>query len=204
MLAGVQLTKLEPAGLAAAAEVQSRAFYDDPAFEFTFPDEEMRRERLPWLMKAGLAYGIRFGHVDTTTGAMLGHAVWLPPRATSVTLEQLNTVGFADAPAQMGEQALARFGAFMAVASASHERLVPEPHWFLMILGVDPPLQGQGIGSALIQPMLTRADAESLRCYLETTKVRNVDFYRNHGFQVRDEADVEGELHVWMMVREPR
>lgn len=72
-----------------------------------------------------------------------------------------------------------------------------------MILGVDPPLQGQGTGSALIQPMLTRADAESRRCYLDTTKERNVAFYRKHAFAVRGEADVEGELHVWMMVREP-
>ena len=200
----LQLTQLAPADLAAAVDVQSRAFFDDPGFVFTFPDERSRIERLPWVMQIGIACGIRFGHVDTTAGRMLGHAVWLPPGATSVTPDRLNEVGFADAPQRMGEQGLARFGTFMAVGSAVHERLVPGPHWYLMILGVDPPFQGKGVGSALIQPTLSRADADRLPCYLDTTKQRNVWFYEKHGFRVRHEEDIEGGLHVWMMVREPR
>lgn len=207
MLTDLRLTRATREVLLEAAALQGRAFFDDPAMMFTFPDEAGRRARLPWLMQVGIACGLRLGHVDTTAGTMLGHAVWLAPGATSVTPDVLNDSGFADAPGRMGDAALARFGAFMEAASEAHERLMPQPHWYLMILGVDPSFQGQGVGGALIAPTLSRADADGLPCYLETSKERNLIFYRKHGFEVRGEAKiVDGgdSVHVWMMVREPR
>src|SRR5260221_95631 len=71
--------------------------------------------------------------------------------------------------------------------------------------GVDPPYQGQSIGGMLIQPVLARADAEGLPCYLETENPRNVPFYQKHGFKVMSEDEVTNcRLHVWSMLREPR
>lgn len=188
-----------------AGEIQGRAFFDDPAFIFTFPEDAARRERLPWLMGIGVGYGRRFGHVLTTAGRMLGHAVWLPPGETSLSEERMGAMGFDQAPARMGEDALKRFGEFMALMSMHHEEIVPTPHWYLMILGVEPERQGQGIGSALIAPTLARADAAGLPCYLETAKERNLVFYRRHGFEVRHEENIPGGgPKVWMMVRQPR
>lgn len=207
MLTDLQLTRATHDVLAASAAVQGRAFFDDPAMVFTFPDDAGRRERLPWLMQVGIACGLRLGHVDTTAGAMLGHAVWLPPGSTAMTPEVLNDNGFADAASRMGDASLARFGAFMDAASEAHERLMPGPHWYLMILGVDPSFQGQGVGTRLISPTLARADADGLPCYLETAKERNVVFYRKHGFEVLHEADVVDagdRLRVWMMARQAR
>ena len=207
MITGLELTRTPVDALAAAAAVQGRAFFDDPAFTFTFADDAERRRRLPWLMQVGIGCGLRFGHVDTTAGSMLGHAVWLRPGQTHVTPEMLEAMGFGEAEERLGEKALARFGAFIETGSEAHERLMPRPHWYLMILGVDPPFQGRGVGSTLITPTLARADADGLPCYLETSKERNLAFYRRHGFDVRHEADVvdgRDRLHVWMMVREPR
>jgi ribosomal protein S18 acetylase RimI-like enzyme len=204
MFTEVALTRLVEAGLDEAGEIQARAFFDDPVFEFVFPDGNQRRERLPWLMHIGLAYGARFGHVETTAGSMLGHAVWVPPGDGHVTPEKLAEVGFVEPELRLGNEGLSRFGAFMTQIEAAHERLVPEPHWYLMILGVDPPHQGRGVGGTLIRPILARADAEGVRCYLETAKERNLAFYRRHGFEVAAEDDVPDGPHVWMMTREPR
>lgn len=190
-----------------AAAIQGRAFFDDPLFRFTFPDDAERRERLPWSMQLGIACGLLSGHVDTTAGAMRGHAVWLRPGATALTPQMLSDAGFAEAPDRMGEAALTRFEKFMDLTSEVHGRLIPGPHWYLMILGVDPPFQGQGVGSALIARTLALADADRLPCYLDTTKERNLVFYRKHGFEVRHEADiVDGgdSVRVWMMIRQPR
>jgi ribosomal protein S18 acetylase RimI-like enzyme len=102
-------------------------------------------------------------------------------------------------------EALTRFGDFMELMSEHHERMMPEPHWYLMILGVDPAHQGAGIGSALIAPTLAEADAAGLPCYLETAKERNLAFYRRHGFDVRHEAHIPGGgPKVWMMAREAK
>jgi GNAT superfamily N-acetyltransferase len=200
-----ETTLLPSSGVDEAAIVQGRAFFDDPVFEFVFPDGAVRRERLPWLMRIGITLGERFGHVHTTPGAMLGHAVWLPPGNTHLTDDRLAEAGFVDPERHMGEAALARFGAFMEQAATTHDRIMSGLHWYLMILGIDPPQQGRGLGSALIQSTLTRADDAGLPCFLETAKERNLTFYRRHGFEVADEQTIEGGGPVmWSMVRPPQ
>jgi ribosomal protein S18 acetylase RimI-like enzyme len=200
----VTTTLLDPALLDEAGEIQTRAFFTDPLFEFVFADVDERRRQLPWLMRVGVGYGLRFGEVHSTSGIRAGHAVWLPPGDTNMTPERMADVGFDEAEERLSAEALSRFGAFMEHIAPIHERLMPEPHWYLMILGVDPPHQGQGIGGLLMAPILARADAGGMRCYLETAKERNVAFYRKHGFEVREEADIAQGPHVWMMARDPR
>lgn len=197
-------TRLDASLVEEAGELQARAFFIDPVFEFVFPDAGERRRHLPWLMQIGVAYGVRFGEVHTTSGVRTGHAVWLPPGETQMAAERMTEVGFIDPESRLGAVAFSRFSSFMEHIEPTHLRLVPESHWYLMILGVDPPHQGKGVGSTLIRPMLARADAEGRRCYLETAKERNVTFYRSHGFEVGAEDDIPGGPHVWMMVREPR
>jgi ribosomal protein S18 acetylase RimI-like enzyme len=188
-----------------AARLQARAFFDDPLFTWVFPDEAHRRAGLPWLMSVGIGLGLRFGEAHTTSGSMMGHAVWLSPGSTHVTPDRLEAAGFVDPERRIGAAALTRFGTFMEQVAPQHEELVPEPHWYLLILGVDPPHQGQGVGGTLMQPVLTRADGEGVRCYLETAKERNVAFYVRHGFDVMREDVVEGGgPRFWMMVRNPR
>ena len=201
----LQITTLARESIAEAGRVQGRAFFDDPAFIFTFPDEDRRRNGLPWLMQTGVAYGERFGHIDTTAGVMLGHAVWLPPGHTDLSPARMDDVGFLEASRHLKEEELERFGAFIDTMAAAHGRFAPGPHWDLMLLGVEPAFQGQGAGSALIAPTLARADREGLPCYLDTAKERNLAFYRRHGFEVRDEQQVPGGgPRVWALVREPR
>ena len=59
-----------------------------------------------------------------------------------------------------------------------------EPHWYLATLGTAVEQQGKGIGGALMRPVLAHCDAEGMPCYLESSKERNVPFYRRHGFEV--------------------
>ena len=82
---------------------------------------------------------------------------------------------------------------------------MPGPHWYLWGLGVEPSEQGKGIGGALMLPILARAEAEGVPCYLETQNEANVPFYRKHGFEVVSDGEVPKRgLRVWAMVRAPR
>jgi GNAT superfamily N-acetyltransferase len=79
------------------------------------------------------------------------------------------------------------------------------PHWYLAVLGTDPPRQGCGVGSSLLEPVLSRCDAEGLPAYLESSKERNVPFYARHGFEVTKTIDLPGGgPRLWLMWREPR
>jgi GNAT superfamily N-acetyltransferase len=69
---------------------------------------------------------------------------------------------------------------------------------------VEPSELGKGIGGALIQPVLARAAAEGLLCYLETQNESDVPFYPKHGFEVVSDGEVpKCGRRVWAMVRGP-
>ena len=85
------------------------------------------------------------------------------------------------------------------------EQDVPERHWYLALLGVDPDHAGKGIGSALLEPVLAEADKDRLPCYLETAEKSNLAFYEKHGFEVLRHGTGPGTtVEYWTMSRLPR
>jgi ribosomal protein S18 acetylase RimI-like enzyme len=83
-----------------------------------------------------------------------------------------------------------------------HRRLVPYPHWYLQIIGVDPAYRGQGFSSRLLRPVLERIDRERMPCFLETNAGKNVAIYRRFGFGVLSEDKMPGtEVTSFAMLR---
>ncbi|HLK43152.1 MAG TPA: GNAT family N-acetyltransferase, partial [Thermoleophilia bacterium] len=72
------------------------------------------------------------------------------------------------------------------------------------VLGTAPPAQGKGVGSALLAPVLERCDREGVPAYLESSKEKNVPFYRRHGFEVTREIQLPDGPMLWAMWRDPR
>lgn len=189
---------------ARAAQVLARAFMVDPAYSTLFPDQVEREQALQGLFGAVIGYGLVYGLVHTTP-AVEGAACWLSPGNTEVTLWRIlrTGLGLQRAVARFNPQARQDFLATMAHLDEIHKREVPGSHWYLWALGVDPGCQGQGIGSRLIQPVLTQADRDGVPCYLETQTQGNVSFYENRGFKVVSDGLVpDQEMRIWTMLRE--
>ncbi len=75
-----------------------------------------------------------------------------------------------------------------------------DPHWYLSLVGVDPPHCGLGIGRALLQSWLASIDPDGLPSYLETDREANLAFYAKAGFEVVSRLEVLG-TPVWCMRR---
>jgi GNAT superfamily N-acetyltransferase len=75
------------------------------------------------------------------------------------------------------------------------------PHSHFGPFGVEPELQGRGIGSLVLTEYCRRLDAAGEASYLETEKPENVALYSRFGFEVIEEADVLG-VPNWFMWRE--
>jgi GNAT superfamily N-acetyltransferase len=74
-----------------------------------------------------------------------------------------------------------------------------------MVVGVIPARHGQGFGRALLRPVIDRADAEGLPCYLETAQPGNVPFYQKLGFGViADMVEPRSGLRLWTFRRTMR
>ena len=178
-----EITRLREADLPVAAEMLSRAFYDDPLQIYTLPDPDERRERSPALFAAALRYGLLFGEVLANAGGPpAGVAIWIGPDAWDITPERAAAAGFDQLPHTFGAEATERFFTALAAGDAPHRRDVRPDHWWVMVLGVAPEAQGTGLAPALLQPVMDRADAAGQQCYLETANPANITFYEHLGF----------------------
>ena len=183
-----------------ASAVLSRAFVDDPAWVWLLPDRERRERTLPWLFRVG--FEVTDADVWTTGGAVRGCARWLPPGRPAMrvgpTLRALVST-----PLRLRE-ATGRFLAYGRAVETLRARVASGPHWYLAGIGVDPPEQRRGIGSALLEPGLAGAASAGLPCVLLTNAERNLSFYREHGFEVVREGETpSGGPHAWAMIRTP-
>jgi GNAT superfamily N-acetyltransferase len=79
-----------------------------------------------------------------------------------------------------------------------------EPHWYLPLIGVDPARQGQGLGAALMRPVLEECDEVHLLAYLESTNPRNRPFYERLGFEAIGEIKVGDCPPIVPMLRQPK
>ena len=192
------IVPLQRAQLTEASEALSRAFHNDPLQQYVLPDNQDRRRLSPLHFQPILEYGLQFGEVLVTDGSVKGVAVWLPPGSTEVSEDRAASAGLDRVAETIGEAAAARFFSTLEYLDPFHVSDAPEPHWYTMVVGVDPSAQGQGLGRALLQPVLDRAQASGHPCYLETAQPENVPFYQHLGFRLlRDVVDPTSSLRLW-------
>jgi GNAT superfamily N-acetyltransferase len=200
----VKVSRLARDRIPLASEVLARAFHDDPVADYMIPDPQERARSLPRLYRVASGLAERFGEGFVTEPELLGAALWFPPGRTELGPDHFREVGGGDLAKRLPEGAFVRFASVMGYLDGLRQRDVPQPHWYLAILGVEPELQGRGIGGALMRPILERCDSAALPCYLETQKQRNVPFYERHGFRVVVEVDEPTSgIRFWTMLREP-
>jgi ribosomal protein S18 acetylase RimI-like enzyme len=189
---------------AQAGRMLARAFLADPVYSALFPDAAERERALGRLFGAVVGYSLVYGVVHTTP-ALEGAACWLSPGNAELTAWRMLRTGFGlqRAVARFDAQSRRKFLDALAYMDEIHKREVPEPHWYLWALGVEPRCQGQGIGSRLLQPVLAQADQDGTICYLETETESNVGFYERRGFRVVSDGRVpEHGFRIWTMLRE--
>jgi GNAT superfamily N-acetyltransferase len=184
----------------------ARAFYDDPLFNHFVPDPVSQSKGLLTFMGAGVSDAAPFGEVwiARTDGKLACAAVWLPPGAYPRTVRRDLLSNLRGAPTFMRSgRRVAGAVRLVAVLDKAHHA-VDEPHYYLNLLGTDPLFQRVGAGAAVLQPVLTRCDAEGVSAYLETQKEDNLAYYARYAFELVQKVDVKGVPPIWTMLRRPR
>ena len=169
----------------------TRAFAEDPVFDWVLPDPAARARYGPRIFDmffAGIEpAGMRLVTPDCSA-ATLWHAP-NPPRQ-----------GGLRAMWQLWRATGSALFRFRRIGKAVEAHFPPQPFWYLHIAGADPARQGEGLGRAVVQAGLDRIGSAPV--YLETAKARNLGFYESLGFRVVDEWDVRGGgPHFWSMLR---
>jgi ribosomal protein S18 acetylase RimI-like enzyme len=186
----------------ALVEVLARAFDDDPVPRWLFRGERRRRRALRVFFRIQLRrVYLERGEVWTTEDRS-GAALWAPPDGSRPGLrELLHLLPVVPYLVGLGSDAPDAARLLAAVDNARPR----ERHWYLATLGTDPDHQRSGVGSALVEAVLARVDAEGLPTYLESSKESNLAFYGRHGFEVTGQVRAPGAgPTLWTMWRQPR
>ncbi len=186
-----------------AAQILARAFCEDPLMKFVVPDERKRADLLPWLFGTVVHYCFLYGEIAATPN-LEGVICWLPPGQANLTLQGIFRSGMFALRFHLGFAEIRRFLANERYTGTIHKQIVPEKHWYLWAVGVDPAYQGRGIGGMLLAQGLERASADGVPCYLETHNPKNLAFYKKFGFEIGAAGTLPKHgLRVWAMVRKP-
>lgn len=180
---------------AAVIQMLARAFADDPAMCWLFPDPQTRANRLPRL------FGLLFDS-DGPHGVRLMHAgceaatFWRGPGNAGTgkvdmlrsLVPLLRTFGMAT-------------GRALQLSDAIDAHFPRQPFWYLHIAGCDPAHQGRGHGKAAVRAGLDRMAGSGLPFYLETATEANIGFYQGLGFRVTGEWRVGSDgPRFWSML----
>jgi GNAT superfamily N-acetyltransferase len=179
------------------SRVLARAFRDDPTHRWFFPAERARRRFSHRSFAALIRQSLPHGTVLTTCG-LEGGAIWGGPFAAQPG--PLAQLGFALRFFPLfGLRAPLVMRGLRSIEAAQPR----EPHWYLGVIGTDPPRQGRGVGAALMEPVLRRADADRVPAWLEASRPENVPYYRRFGFEVTCEIPLPEGPTVYGMRRDP-
>ena len=148
--------------------------------------------------EACLRYFQPLRHVYTTPNIQ-GVAVWIPPLGYPLDIWRCLEAGY--------YSGLNYSFPFSLLNTNYYDTSMKQPCWRLYLLGVSKDYQRQGIGSALIKPILERASCDDLPCYLFTQTEEGVNFYESNGFEVIKKIDIPVTLDktttYWHMKKEP-
>jgi ribosomal protein S18 acetylase RimI-like enzyme len=179
----------------ASVSVIVKAFADDPAARWMYPDAADYFGNFPHFVRVFGGKAFESGtaeHLDEFFGA----ALWLPP---GVQPDEKALGDFLQATSSKDDQA-ALFSVFEQMGTF-HPTM---PHWYLPLIGVDPERQGKGLGSMLLERALRRCDHNGQPAYLEATNSRNVALYERHGFEIIGTIQAGSSPEIVPMLRPPQ
>lgn len=180
---------------AGVINVMTLAFSTDPMARWSLPDPSTYLENFPLLVKAFGGKALAAGTAFLADGCG-GAALWLEP---GVQPDEETLIGIVERTASDAIKP-----DLFAVFEQMGKFHPKEPHWYLPMIGVDPAMQGNGLGSALLKHALEICDRDHHFAYLESSNPRNVPLYERHGFKVIGEIQAGSSPMMRPMLREAR
>ncbi|HEV3212997.1 MAG TPA: GNAT family N-acetyltransferase [Acidimicrobiales bacterium] len=168
------------------------AFASDPVMRWFWPQASVYRTYFARFVEAVAGTAFERGTALCLDGVR-AVALWLPPgpRPDDDALVEL-----------MLESVDAAILEDLSAFADTVRELHPETdHWYLPFTGVDPSVQGRGLGSSLLRFALDICDRQGLPAYLEASTARSRALYTRHGFEEIGEIQEGSSPRVWAMLR---
>jgi len=195
------LNRLTKTDVKLAASIAAKAYFAADDFSTLSIDPSKRMKNLQKTMGMTFRYSLKYGAVYAPSQNLEGVAAWLPHNKVKIPIWQYVRLGMLPVIIRAGKEVRIELLRYDKLAKNKHKEYANFPHLYLYNLAVDPKHQGKGWTSILLNPMLAKADAERLPCYLESPE-RNVSLYEHFGFKVLEHVSSPDSDHdIWLMMR---
>lgn len=173
------MRKSVPADKSVILDILTRAFDDNKSVNYVVRQDQNRVDRIRKLMDYSFNMCHAFGDVWISEDQQACALILFPDkkRTTFRTL-------LWDFKLAMSVIGIARVGAVLkreAMIKSNHPR---EPFAYLWFMGVNPQVQGKGLGTTFLQEVIRSCERNKRPIYLETSMEKNLPFYKNNGFEI--------------------
>lgn len=195
---GVRIRQAETEDREQVVRLLDEAFHHDPVSSWVFPEERHRRAVHGKFLGVFVDVTLAEGRIDLLEDGT-AVALWLPVPAGAPT-EEDTTPALMRATADPDNERAELVGRLTG-AIHPHDRA----HEYLLMIGVSPDRQGEGIGAALIADVLDRCDRDGVPAYLEASSARSRRLYERLGFAFMGATvELPDGPSMWPMWREPQ
>lgn len=209
-----------------AVTVVQEAFGNDPYNRWVFNDRErfsLARNRISLSLRCRWGIQHALFQVAHDHGRLVGVAMWLPPHLSTSSPSWWSWIadqhaswdlwirqGIANIFHGRSTLNIRRYYLWKEGQAKVQSELWKDPrgYWFCNIITVAPDAQGRGVGKALVEEVLKRADAEGRSAYLESSSFEpNVKIYEKMGFELKREMPLSekgDDITLYCMIRPPK
>lgn len=184
--------------LPSLTESLAAAFQGYPLTRWVVRQDARAEQRRALYFRTFLEHGLAHGEI-LCDDALRGAAIWYPPgagqRGIGTFARLLPRLARISGPRALPSRVRA-----LRQLAARHPA---EPHSYLEVLGVHPDAQRCGIGGALLEAGLARADAQGVAAHLLTSNPASLPFYEARGFAVTESFAVAGGPAMRALWRAP-
>lgn len=182
-------------GLASSANkkriiaIISKSFKDNQSVNYIVKQDKKRTKRITKLIEYSIFQGSKFGQLFLSEDKNAA-CILLFSNRKKTTLESI----FWDIKLVIQVIGIRNLRAALQRESLLKKKYPKTPYVHLWYIGVDPPLQKKGIGSKLLQEVISYCGDKPI--YLETSVVSNIGWYTKFGFEIIETLDLGYKLYV--------
>lgn len=163
-------------------DIISTAFYDNKSVNYVIKQGKNNIDSIKSLVDYSFKLCVNFGEVWIDEDE-IGCLMFLNPHDKKVSLASLRW----DLQLAIECIGISRIGKVLGRESEIKRNHPKTPFIHLWFIGVIPEQQRKGVGSKLMDIVIKKAKDLALPIYLETSVLKNLDWYKKYGFNIYNE-----------------
>jgi GNAT superfamily N-acetyltransferase len=184
-----------------ASRCLAAAFQDYPVFTYIISDSQKRKRKLNLVCKFLLNIGFLSGQLISESNKIEVVSAWYPPGFSNIPFKNIISSGIFGLFLNLGFQSFIKLlRVKMKKNKVRKQILKNKKYYFLDIIGVNPLSQSKGLATSLIKSRLEEIEHLQIPVYLETSEIKNVNYYKKFGFAVLKAYKIK-QLEVFCMIR---